>query len=402
VTSSGNRARLAAVRLAAACVVCTGCGFTTRGVVDNGDGGVDGSGGGSDGNGPPPDAGMVCYGPSGAWGVCLDATPTGALTLPSMIDTDGSELCLKKLPAGWMEAGQPDACFIARDAISTPIFNLQMPSTVDVRGQRPLVLVAHSEITINTPLDVAGHRAENTKPPYLPLECGSFAQMPGNIIGGSGGSGGGGGAGGTFATQGGKGGQGTSTLPGEPGDAVPDPERLRPGCPGQLGGGQNTSDATAGRGGGAVYLVTRGRISILIAINASGGGASHGARNARFGGSGGGSGGMIALYAQDFMVPGTAAVIANGGGGASGGEFQSPGADGNDPSFTTPSTPAGGGHGGGADGGDGYALSGGMPDGTDASSEGAGGGGGGGGAGYIRSNKALGTNRVSPPVHIIP
>ena len=57
--------------------------------------------GDDDGGGPGTDAsvlpaidggpGVACYGPSGAWQVCLSSAPSGAITLPATIDTDGEK-----------------------------------------------------------------------------------------------------------------------------------------------------------------------------------------------------------------------------------------------------------------------------------------------------------------------
>src|SRR6185436_1035005 len=117
----------------------------------------------------------VCYGPSGAWLVCLDSVPTETVTLPATLDTDSSELCLKQQPRGWIEAGQPAACFVTGGMISTPV---APPMRTEARGKRPLVLVAHSLITVAIPLDVAGHRDENNKPPDAVAGC-TFGQNPG-------------------------------------------------------------------------------------------------------------------------------------------------------------------------------------------------------------------------------
>jgi hypothetical protein len=222
------------------------------------------------------------------------------------------------------------------------------------------------------------------------------------------GAGAGGGAGGSFMTVGGDGGNGDNNNRGggTAGPMASAPTVLRAGCDGQRGGaGDFLQQAGApGLGGGVVYLLAQGTLSITSTgiVNVSGSGAS-GDNTARVGGSGAGSGGMMRLWATNVAFDSACKLIANGGGGSSGasGSMNSsnPGND-PDPSLSVDSV-AGGGTGGGGAGGNGYAI------GTDATNGAPGpggrsGGGGGGGGGYILSNLSLGAADASGVIDIVP
>ena len=335
--------------------------------------------------------GIACYGPSGAWRVCLGSTPTATTSVPSTIDTDTSSLCLPIQPVGWT-LSQPEACFIVGKTVS-------VKATV-VHGHRPLVVVAQDGITVTSLLDVASHRAD-TGTARSSSACKPFQRSA--VVGGGGQNpGGGGGAGGSFMTRAGNGGGGDDgrNLGGQAADAdASAPVLLRGGCAGQAGGGSPMDDA--GGGGGAMYLVAGNQIGITGAINASGAGGA-GASNTA-GGSGGGSGGMIVLYAPSVTTTATTILLANGGGGGGGGGGTSPsftGAAGKDPVVMIPVMPAAGGLGGGnaGDGAAGFPAT--TVDATTNGNPGEGGGGGGGGAGYIQTNQSLGAATVSPVARI--
>ncbi len=99
---------------------------------------------------------------------------------------------------------------------------------------------------------------------------------------------------------------------------------------------------------------------------------------------------MIMLHASAISAAG-ANVIANGAGGASGGDNDSLARPGNDPVLAFPTNPAPGGAGGGTGGagGDGWAGTTAATSGAGTGANNVGGGGGGGGGGYIRSNVAI-------------
>jgi Calx-beta domain-containing protein len=332
---------------------------------------------------------LVCFGPLGAFSVCLDRGPTQPVTLPASINTDASGLCAAAQPVGWLGNMQPNSCFV----IGTTITG----SSTTVSGSRPLVLVASDTITINTLLDASSGAASGAIGPGSPsAACKAFALNPqGNA------NGGGGGAGASFLSKGGNGASGNAAAARGGTAAAADtavPTALRAGCNGQNGGngGNGHPFATVGHGGGVVYLVAGTQIRLNNAtINASGGGG--GADGSLFsGGSGGGSGGMIKLFAPSIQVNGNTRIVANGGGGSGGGDNNAIGGGGGDPDPSTPSTPAPGGTNtsAGGDGGDGFAGVTAAADGS-AGNTGKGGGAGGGGGGYIVSNLALTTAQVS-------
>jgi hypothetical protein len=151
------------------------------------------------------------------------------------------------------------------------------------------------------------------------------------------------------------------------------------------------------KGGGAVYLAARNRITIDGVINVSGAGATPGSLLS--GGSGGGSGGMIVLFAPQIL--GNGIVVANGGGGASGSNANTTGQRGLDPNPMQPTLAAPGGaplgSGGGGMGSVGNSP--GAAGGTGAFMEG--GGGGGGSGGVIRANVAAPTLTASPPIAVV-
>jgi hypothetical protein len=385
-----------------------GCGSASNSGKPGPDAGVDTPGGPGGDAGPLPDGSPTgngfCYGPSG-WQVCLDARASGQVQIPATLDTHASQLCLGTLPASWT-ASQPDACIIVGDTIAV--------GSVSVTGNRPLVLVAQTGITVTGLLDAASHHAGAVGPGSASsADCKPFPAAPGM------GPPGGGGAGGGFMVPGGGGGAGNGAAGGSvPGGQaasgqVGAPARLRGGCAGQPGGGGNATDG--GAGGGAVYLVSSGAISMSGKIDVSGAGGK--GRDAMHGGGGGGSGGMIVLFALSISTMPSTILIADGGGGGGGSsaidlsQSTVKGSDGLEPVLVTPIAPASGGVGGiggmgfnGGDGGLGYpAASNTLPGLLGVTGDiGAGGGGGGGGGGYIRSNQMLGSAAVKPAADITP
>jgi len=312
-----------------------------------------------------------CHG-SGAYRLCYPQEPTLAVTLGATIDTDGGAPCEAAQPTGWTGQGQPTVCVVRGTTIT-------QSGTTTVTGSRPLVLAATTSISIAT-LDVSSRRGDSNLGPASPsasAQCSGFLQVPGL---------GAGGAGGSFMSIGGDGGIGNGgSFAGRAANQLgTPPTALRGGCHGQLGG---NGDET-GKGGGAVYLVTGGTLSISGGINASGSSATGG--TTRSGGSGAGSGGMIVLFAASISAN-TAEVIANGGGGASGGDNNTNGNNGSDPTLAAPTTPAAGGPSGGAGGAGGAGFAGGIQAtaGAGTGNPNDGGGGGGGGGGYVKSNLVL-------------
>lgn len=256
----------------------------------------------------------------------------GTLTLVDgdMLDTTDLELNGGALPAGVTFDTSPQE---AGDAPEIAVLHVRRlivanNATVNVRGDRPLVVIASREITVDGVLDAsaAGGR---------PGAGGSLAQAGA----GAGGDGehapnsfresGGGGAG--FGTAGARGGHAicmpncTNAEGGEAGDSYGAP--ALPNLVGGSGGGQGGVDGqctpgAGGAGGGAVQLYSG--ISIDIGANGGihvgGGGGSGGmsCSNSSAGG-GAGSGGAIFLQAPDVTHQGTLAANGGAGGGAGSG-----------------------------------------------------------------------------------
>jgi hypothetical protein len=387
-----NSSRTGWLGVAALAALAAGCGFNSKQGTQP-DSGIEPL------DGAPGDGAAGCYGPDG-WRVCLDAAPSEPISLTGMLNTDKSDPknpCAKQQPAGWTDALQPEACFVVGTTVTVVSLN--------VTGRRPLVIVGTTGISVMSLLDVGSHRLTHAVGPGAgPTECKMFARAPGS---GSG-QGGGGGAGGSFAIAGADGGTGNGVFEVGgliSGSDIGPPARLRGGCAGQPGGGGKPDDA--GAGGGAVYLVSAGAISIPGKIDASGAGGGGG--DATTGGAGGGAGGMIVLHGASIATTSSTILLADGGGGGGGGAFAGPvpkGSDGKDPAVAIPIAPAPGGAGGvqtgatGGDGGGGFSAAIAATIGMSGDT-GAGGGGGGGGGGYIQTNHDL-KMAVTSPVATIP
>jgi len=336
--------------------------------------------GGNDGADAPP--GEVCYG-TDIVRVCFLATPSGAQTFGSStsITTDSSTMCASV-------ANSTAWCVIAADTIG-----ISSGASVRGRGNKPLVLVAATSITIAGTLDVSsgggGIGGTQTGAGADGTTCNAGTAPTGT----------GGGAGGSFGTVGGAGGWTGAGVAGNP-VTITD---LVGGCAGQNGGGTNAGQG--GGGGGAVYLISP-TITVSGAINASGAGGAVGFTNGALGGGGGGAGGYIGL---EGTISNTGTIMANGGGGAGGSAGGGIGGgnakSGTTPTTTAPTTPAAGGAGGTNNNNDGTAGGAGAAA-TTAAAPGSStctntcvsGGGGGGGAGIIHvvPGSSLG-GMVSPP-----
>jgi len=321
-----------------------------------------------------------CFG-SGTFIACPDAI-NGPTVLPTAIGTgDLSPDCAPDQLTGWLAEGQPAACFVVATDITV--------DTTLVYGTRPLVLVATNSITINTLLDASSSNTKGIGPAANYSNC-VLASAPGTMAAGAGGS---------FMSKGGDGGAHSSPAGSGGLAAAADasiPAFLRGGCPGEVGGGVDAFYQPPGPGGGAIYLVSGGTITIQpgAVLDASGGGGKEPGQ--QLGGAGGGTGGMIVLDAPTIIAT-SSFVLANGGGGSEGGSNGSSGTPGANPTRTAPMTPAPGGSGTqGGDGGNGFA-SGSPATAGAAANNNSGGGGGGGGAGYIRVSQPLTGASVSPP-----
>jgi hypothetical protein len=313
-------------------------------------------------------------GGSGTFQVCYPQLPSSERSLPTTLNTDTSSLCHSSQPMGWAGQGQPAACVV----IGT---NLYVSNTTRVAGSRPLVLFARESIVVAGTLDASSKKSGSRGAASPASTCNAPVLAPGV---------GGGGAGGSFMTLGGDGGMGNDGSPGgRSANTSTPPTVLRAGCDGQSGDG-NTENV--GYGGGAVYLVANGTLTIHGAINVSGSAGKGGEDGT--GGNGGGSGGMIVLHAPAIDAVG-GRLVANGGGGASGGGSNQDGVDGSDPDVAMPLVSASGGAAMARSGGRGFATGSPATAGEGDTAADTGGGGGGGGGGYIRSSAALTGAQVS-------
>lgn len=342
-------------------------------------------------------AGGMYGGNGGLLGVCLDMTPPEAFAYAGSIRT--SEVLVDGGPATPDDCAQvvtqgagPEVCVIAARRID-------IAANLRVTGTRPLVLFALDDLVVlaDGTIDVSSQRAGEVGAGTQTADCGLGAA--GGAVGQSGG-GGGGGAGGTFASLGGTGGAGAavdggttvSAAAGGVPFAVPALSFVRGGCRGGSGGdGSAVGSGGGGKpGGGAVYLIAGGSITIRGTVNASGMGGGIGGQGGTTsgGGGGGGSGGLIGLDAPTIVIEQTARMVANGGGGGGGGGPTWAGSAGleADPAAAFPFAAAGGaadiGGSGGGQGGDAQSPAGTSA--TAATTTEAAGGGGGGGAGHIR------------------
>jgi hypothetical protein len=271
--------------------------------------------------------------------------------------------------------GSPPWCVIAVNDLTIA------PGTVNAIGNKPLVLVAVTTITVTGTLDVSSKRGG---------QIGAGSVAVGNMLCDPGTAGGNnsGGAGGSFGSVGGLGGNMGAEVVG----TLMPTNVMRGGCPGQ--DGKTGTAGQKGLGGGVIYLAAGTMISIAGSINASGAGATPGV-SGNAGGGGGGSGGLIGLDAPVVAMTG-AFIFANGGGGAEGSGNVTQGSPGQE-SINGAAAAASGSSSNGGDGGAGGAA---TAAGAGQSSGGFGGGGGGGGAGAVKLFQAAtitGTGVVSPP-----
>ena len=163
----------------------------------------------------------------------------------------------------------------------------------------------------------------------------------------SGAGGGGGGARGSTAYRGGLGFGGKVGSYGGGGEGG----RFRPGgllggCPGGNGGDNPNVNphqgGEGGRGGGALKLTVRNKLTITGQIMANGKGGTAGFRKG--GGGGGGSGGTIYLHARNVDLAGATPLCANGGGGGEAGMSNGIGGHGSDGVCAPRRAPGGGGN----------------------------------------------------------
>lgn len=337
--------------------------------------------------GPGPDDGdggpssNMCYGHD-PFKVCV-GPPAGfqRWTSRTVIDTDA---CPTNLGGQYVNVGTVSVCALVAS-------DFDIATTVEAHGSRPLVLVSLGAIVIAGTIDVGSHPGK--RGPASNTACTPPAAGTRDTRGI-------GGAGGSFRGRGGDGAVPTvdgSHPPALALDPIPLPTRLVGGCAGGDGGGAVSSDmmnlgdgSAGGASGGALYLVAVLQVALQSPgwINASGAGGRQVVPNANNdsggGGGGGGSGGLVRIDAPNLAING--AIVASGGGGASGAPAADSGAPGGEPDPTKPEMAAPGGAilamggRGGAGNSAVNAFAGETPPGPTGDS---GGGGGGGGGGHI-------------------
>jgi hypothetical protein len=324
------------------------------------------------------------------------ALGTGVLTVskttPLTIDTTYNTSSGGSLPAGVALWGVSSYALLTLKDLT-----VEKDATLNVQGQRPLVVIASGKVIIDGMVNLAASGKS-------PGPGGFFGGPPGGAGAGCGGGYSGadkgdtaGAPGGSFGGKGGRGGGDgpLGKLPCLPTCSGPFCYNcLTPLVGGSGGGGAADpwpiTGGDGGAGGGAIQISAYTSIHVKKGgkIHTGGGGGEGGSAGAAAGG-GGGSGGGILLEAPLITIDGI--VAANGGGGGGGGTLTTTGDSGTDgqPSGTR----ANGGDGGSvafvSDGGDGGKGSGtgddqqDGEDGTTGSGMAHGEGGGGGGSGRI-------------------
>jgi len=259
--------------------------------------------------------------------VTRPAMPSMAVILSSPISYDTTTCPFAPFGASvsLMQADGSDVCVVIVDDLT-----VEAGSTVTVRGDRPLIILADGSVVIDGNIDVsaegdtpgpggwAGGRAEGG---FGGSGSGPF---PGGTGGLSGEFGDGGGGGGGLCGSGGDGGRG-GAAPGGGGGGNDSATELVPLSGGSGGGGSargvGSTGTTGGAGGGAIQITAQGAITVSGAIVAGGGGGqgAAGAGGTNSGaGAGAGSGGAILLEARSIVFVGTGALGASGGGGGGG------------------------------------------------------------------------------------
>ena len=345
---------------------------------------------------PPLDAGLEIDGNEAGFDVIhvpiageSPGTSDLVLTSGDDIDTEALTIAGKAVPAGVVfdvhnHAGIAD---IELAVVHVRAFTVAAGSTINVVGNRPLVIVVETTATINGVLDGS---AGNVQP-----GPGGFTSGSGPGVGQAGMSNStsdSGGGGGGYGVAGGRGGNGNSPfVPGGPGGVVyasTSNTQLIGGSGGGLGSPTCGQSKPAGAGGGAIQISGRDAIVIGpnggIAVGGGGGGGGVLCSDAASG-AGGGSGGTIVLQSPQVEHSGLLAANGGGGGGSGGfdgGDFRA-GEDGEDGRFADieASGGRGGGNVAGFDGGNGAFGASPAEPGQNASA--GNGGGGGGGTGFI-------------------
>ncbi len=304
-----------------------------------------------------PDAG-VPFAPSHIQPVYSLTAPAVVVDAASTVDTSKRTIALN----GAAAAVSPDIVFSDGAAIWS-VDTLTTNASLTVIGDRPLVIVARGDVTINSVVLVYGSGGV-AGPGGAPPATGAGKGTSGTKLGGD--ASGGGGAG--HGTAGGVGGDKAAVKGGAFGPLANALGALLGGSGGGHGGGYTAGvcggRARGGAGGGALQISSVGKIVVNSAggVDVGGGGGAGGCKNNGLdkysGGGGGGAGGLVFFEAVGGIVINAGAVLeASGGAGGEGGDNNTNGADGQNGMYPYATAIGGFGAGNGGNGGNGGNLS---------------------------------------------
>lgn len=245
--------------------------------------------------------------------------PSGNLSLNGFYLFNTTEGTLTEL-ATMTTIPQPSTVIDGVRYLSVQDVTMTSASQLRLVGQLPIVIAAWGSMMINGTIDAGSHSGGGgggNGPGHDPTECAS--NRPGDGMDASDVGGGGGGGGGAL----GKGGDGGLGAKGGA-KVVAVPQTIRGGCTGGRSGNAGAqavapamadTNASGGKGGGALVLSARLSMTIDGDIASSGEGGAGSPMGARCGGGGGGSGGLIAIESPTVSVHGTVVAAGGGGGG---------------------------------------------------------------------------------------
>lgn len=205
------------------------------------------------------------------------------------------------------------------EILAISVGSLQVQN-VTVRGSRALAILSHGDVTIT------GHFSASAD--HIVAGPGAIGDALAACVGKRGGFDAaarnyGGGGGGGHGTAGADGGRAFNLMAGAGGAPVgsADLQPLHGGCP----GASSSPFESAGSGGGAVQVSTRGNVRLAAGafLSANGGGGSGGVDDpfncltgvACYAGAGGGSGGALLIEAAAVVLEANSGIVANGGSG---------------------------------------------------------------------------------------
>jgi hypothetical protein len=237
-------------------------------------------------------------------------TNTGTLTAP-----DGSALTPSPVSALVSQSGGT----LVR-VLTVSGLDVASGTALRVTGSYPLVILAYGTATVSGTIDVSAAADVAGPGANASQSCTTgFGTVGTDATANSAAGGGGGGAYGTAAASGGNGGGGAAGGSGGSANGTTEITPLQGGCAGGFGGGPGggVRGGAPGGGGGAIQIAVRDLLTVNGTVRSAGGG---GVPDAASGGGGGGSGGGILLESDVVYIGSGAALCANGGSGAEGGD----------------------------------------------------------------------------------